>query len=89
MITLNSISKSYIKEGKEVPVLRDLNLEIKGGEWITLLGGSGSGKTTLLFSIAGLLTPDKGNIIIDGTDIYKLGRSKRNSFRAKTCGFIF
>jgi ABC-type lipoprotein export system ATPase subunit len=89
MISLKNISKSYNKDGKIVPVLNNLSLDINQGEWITLLGGSGSGKTTLLFTIAGLLTPESGKLLIDETDIYALSRENRNDFRAKKCGFIF
>lgn len=53
----------------ETPVFSNLNLNMKGGEWVGLLGGSGCGKTTLLRCISGLITPSKGKIFLEGKDI--------------------
>ena len=65
IIRLDHITKSY---GDKV-VLDDINLEIKRGEFVTLLGPSGCGKTTTLRLIAGFLTPDQGAVMMDGKDI--------------------
>ena len=65
IIRLDHISKSY---GDKV-VLDDINLDIKRGEFVTLLGPSGCGKTTTLRLIAGFLTPDQGAVMMDGKDI--------------------
>lgn len=59
------------------------------GQKLMLLGPSGSGKSTLLSLIAGILAPQHGSILIDGTDIAQLGASKRDRFRAETIGVIF
>jgi ABC-type Fe3+/spermidine/putrescine transport system ATPase subunit len=61
------------------PVIQDFNLEIRNGEMVSLLGPSGTGKTTILKAIAGLLTPDKGNITIDGQSVLNLPPEKRDA----------
>jgi len=61
-----------------VPVLKELNLEVSEGEFLSLLGPSGCGKTTLLRIIMGFLMPEKGRIILKGTDITKRPPHKRN-----------
>ncbi len=73
LIELNHISKSF---GSQM-VLDDLNLYIRENEFVTLLGPSGCGKTTTLRIIGGFETPDKGNVIFDGTDITDLRPNKR------------
>lgn len=74
ILQLNQIHKSF--EGTEV--LKGINLEIQRAEFITLLGSSGCGKTTTLRIIAGLETPDRGSIILEGKDITELEPNKRS-----------
>ncbi|MCR5701401.1 MAG: ABC transporter ATP-binding protein [Lachnospiraceae bacterium] len=74
IIELKSISKSF--DGATM-VIDNLNLEIKKGEFVTLLGPSGCGKTTILRMIGGFETPTKGQIFLDGQDISKLPPNKR------------
>lgn len=73
LIDLKNISKAY---GDSV-ILDDLNLYVKENEFLTLLGPSGCGKTTTLRIIGGFETPDKGQVIFDGTDITKLPPNER------------
>ena len=68
VISLQHLSKSY--DGKQV--LDDINLDIREGEFVTLLGPSGCGKTTTLRLIAGFLAPDGGKILLDGKDISEI-----------------
>ncbi len=65
IIEIKNVSKSF--SGKDV--LKDINLYINQGEFLTLLGPSGCGKTTLLRMIAGFLKPDEGSILLDGKDL--------------------
>ena len=89
LVTLNNISKTY-KKGKEiVPVLSDLNVEIRRGDFLALMGPSGSGKTTLLNLLGGLDTPSAGELIIDGQRIDKFSSSQLTKWRAQNVGFIF
>ena len=73
-LEINHISKSF--DGK--PVLKDVNLTLHAGEIVSLLGVSGGGKTTLFNIIAGLLPPDKGDVILDGESI--IGKPGRISY---------
>jgi putative ABC transport system ATP-binding protein len=73
----------------EIPVLRNVNLEIAEGEFIAFMGPSGSGKTTLLNLIAGLDKPTSGTIVIAGTDVTVLNESELAVWRSRNIGFIF
>ena len=84
-ILLKDIRKSF----GETPVLSIDHLEIPGGsEWV-ITGKSGSGKTTFLNLIAGILLPDRGQVVVEGTDIALLPETKRDLFRARKIGFVF
>lgn len=79
-ILIEHISKKYTNNGNDSKsihnVIKDVNLEIKGGEFHILLGPSGCGKSTLLNIIAGFLTKTEGKITIDGRNIKKPGRDR-------------
>ena len=72
-LLIRNIGKSY----KKRPVLRDVSLELHRGEVVALLGPNGAGKTTCFYSIAGLVNPDAGSVIIDGIDITFLPMYRR------------
>ena len=89
LVELNNIGKSY-KKGKDlVPVLANLNLTIKRGDFLALMGPSGSGKTTLLNILGGLDSPTSGELIIDGQRIDQFSAAKLTRWRARNVGFIF
>jgi len=67
-----------IRYGRE-PIVQDFNLEVRDGEMVSLLGPSGAGKTTVLKAVAGLIHPQKGDIIIDGQPVQDLPPEKRNA----------
>ncbi len=69
-------------------VLKGVNLEIRNGETIVIIGQSGCGKSVLLKHIVGLLDPDQGTVMIDGTDIFSLPAHEMNEFRPKL-GMLF
>ena len=73
-ISLVRLTKRY----GDVVATDDIDLEIRAGEFVTLLGPSGSGKTTTLMMIAGFVVPTQGNILIDGRSIIGMPPSKRN-----------
>jgi putative ABC transport system ATP-binding protein len=89
LIAVDHVSKVYHRDAIEIPVLRDINLEIEAGEFLALMGPSGSGKTTLLNLIAGIDRPTSGRIVIDGQDISELSESALARWRADSVGFIF
>jgi putative spermidine/putrescine transport system ATP-binding protein len=66
------------KRFRETPVIEDLDLQVRAGEFVSLLGPSGCGKTTLLRIIAGLLAADRGRVTLDGVDITRVPAHKRN-----------
>lgn len=85
MISVQHIHKSY----GNLHVLQDINLEIAQGEVLSIVGASGAGKTTLLQIIGTLDRPDSGTILIDGTDVTKLGDRELSRFRNRRIGFVF
>ena len=92
LIQCINITRTYCKGGPDgavVTPLKDLTLSIDEGEFISLMGPSGSGKTTLLNMLAGIDRPTAGQLIIAGTDIAKLSRSKLANWRSEYIGYIF
>lgn len=88
VIKLEGVNKIY-DNGIRTQVLFDINLEIKQGEFVALIGTSGSGKSTLL-NIVGLLdTPTSGNVIIDNRNAAHLNEDERASLRSLHLGFVF
>ena len=85
MIEVKNIYKSF----GELEVLKGVNLEVKKGEIVAIIGKSGAGKTTLLQIIGTLDRPTKGQVMIDGTDVFGLGEKELAAFRNKHIGFIF
>jgi phospholipid/cholesterol/gamma-HCH transport system ATP-binding protein len=84
MIRINNLHKSFVGNR----VLRGVNLEIKEGETITIIGGSGCGKSVLLKHIVGLLKPEVGEIEIDGQEITRLGMEELAEVQKKF-GMLF
>ena len=89
MIEVKNISKTYGKKKNLFTALKNVNFKVPDGESIAIVGKSGSGKSTLMHSMSGLDRPSKGEIIIDGKDIMKLGSKDVDRFRAEKIGFIF
>jgi putative ABC transport system ATP-binding protein len=74
---------------QEIRVLRGLEAEIKTGEVVAIVGQSGTGKSTLLSLLAGLDSPDSGQILINETDLTRLNQREMTAFRAQNIGFVF
>ena len=89
LIRIQHLSKTYTRGDQLIPVLRDINLEVGRGEFVSLMGPSGSGKSTLLNLIAGIDQPTSGTIAIDGVDIATLDEGELADWRAANVGFIF
>jgi putative ABC transport system ATP-binding protein len=89
VIEVIDVKKSYILGDMEVPVLHDINLEVREGEFLAIMGPSGSGKSTLMNLIGFLDRPTEGRIIIKGFDINKLSEKEIARLRGLEIGFIF
>ena len=89
IVQIRGLSKAYRRDSMEIPVLRDITLEVPEGEFLGLMGPSGSGKTTLLNLIAGIDRPDSGTVTVAGTDVTKLSESQLARWRASHIGFVF
>jgi len=83
------LKKSYTMGLVTVHALRGVNLQVRHGEIISVVGPSGSGKSTLLNMLGALDTPTSGKISVDGTDIARLGERALARFRNKKIGFVF
>lgn len=89
ILQIQRVSKIYELEGVTVTALDDINLDIKEGEFISIIGPSGSGKSTLMHIIGALDTPSKGEVIINGQDIAELSETQLARIRNQNIGFVF
>lgn len=90
MIELKGLSKHYRLSGDVlVKAVDNVDLTIKPGEFMMVVGRSGSGKTTLLSLIGGLTKPTSGSIHVDGVDLWSLNDAVQSRFRAEMIGFVF
>ncbi len=89
LIEVVDLFKSYQRDSLEIPVLRNISLDIAEGDFLAFMGPSGSGKTTLLNLIAGIDKPTSGKILIAGTDITELSETELAVWRSHNVGFIF
>ena len=89
IMKLEDIDKFYMETGNKLHILKKLNLEVKRGEFVSILGKSGSGKSTLL-NIMGLLDKiDGGKIWIDNKEVSSLNEMERNNIKNHFLGFVF
>lgn len=84
-----NLKKIYGNGENEVHALDGVSLEVKQGEFVSVVGTSGSGKSTLLHMLGGLDRPDDGDVFVDGKDIFSLGDEELTIFRRRKIGFIF
>lgn len=89
VLVAKNVKKVYGSRGNVYTALNDIDLEIKEGEFVGIMGPSGAGKTTLLNMISTIDRPTGGSIAIDGDDIVKMKEDKLSSFRRNKLGFIF
>jgi putative ABC transport system ATP-binding protein len=89
LIEVVDLFKSYQRDSLEIPVLRNISLDIAEGDFLAFMGPSGSGKTALLNLIAGIDKPTSGKILIAGIDITELSESELAVWRSHNIGFIF
>ena len=89
MIHLKNLSKSYTSRDEKITLFSDLDWTIESGSFIALMGASGAGKSTILSLIAGIITPDSGDILLGKTDITKFSLDEMIEYRGQNIAFIF
>ncbi len=89
MLEAVAVRKVYRTGAEEVVALRDVDLVVHEGEFVSVMGPSGSGKTTLLNCCSGLDEIDGGHVMLDGTDLHALSDGRRTRNRASSMGFVF
>lgn len=89
MIEINNICKTYGEKDGIIQALSDCTLKIEEGSFVSIIGPSGSGKSTLLNIIGGLLTPDSGQVYINGTNITDLSEGDLLNFRREHIGYVY
>ena len=89
MIELRGVSKTVMSGDRPLTILHPLDFSIPSGQFVAIVGPSGSGKSTLLGLLAGLDSPTTGEVLVDGTDITKLGEDDLARLRGANIGFVF
>lgn len=89
ILETNQLCKFYGTNENQVKAVNNVNIQIKRGEFVAIIGKSGSGKSTLLHMLGGLDTPTKGNVVLSEKDMYQMNEDKLAVFRRRKIGFIF
>jgi lipoprotein-releasing system ATP-binding protein len=89
LLRADQVDKKFFDAGREVPVLRGLDLEVAAGEEIAIVGQSGVGKSTLLHVLGSLEEPTAGKIVFEGQDLFAMDDRALAEFRNNKLGFVF
>jgi putative ABC transport system ATP-binding protein len=89
LIRLLGVTKEYESVAGSALALKGIDLTIRQGEFVAIVGRSGSGKSTLMNMIAGIDLPTSGEILVDGTPVHKLGQDEISVWRGRTIGVVF
>ncbi len=89
LVEVRHVTKEYTKGDQTITPLDNVSLEIQAGEFVSLMGASGTGKSTLLNLIASIDRPNQGSIVVDGTEITNLSRTRLAKWRASHIGYVF
>lgn len=89
MLIAQEVTREYKSGDLEIAVLRNVSFTIPQGGFVAIVGPSGSGKTTLLGLLAGLDTPTRGKVILDGHDLTEMSENERAKLRGEKVGFVF
>ena len=89
ILRTEKLCKSFSNGGVQQHVIKNLDMEIREGDFTVIMGSSGSGKSTLLYALSGMDKPSMGKVIFDGTEIQDLSNDELAVFRRGNCGFVF
>ena len=89
LLEVNALCKTYGSGDTAIEALKNVSFSIPKGQFVAVVGESGSGKSTLLNMIGALDTPTSGNVLIDGSDVFRMKDEKLTIFRRRNIGFIF
>src|SRR5512140_2539761 len=89
LIDLHGVQKSYRTAVGDYPALKNIDLHIQAGEFVSVIGKSGSGKTTLINMITGIDSPTAGEVWVNGTAVHKLSEGQMARWRGKNLGIVF
>jgi lipoprotein-releasing system ATP-binding protein len=89
VLAARGVRRSFREGSATLEVLSAVELEVRRGERLAIIGASGSGKTTLLQILGGLDQPDAGQVFVDGRDIHALGERERGTLRNRSIGFVY
>jgi lipoprotein-releasing system ATP-binding protein len=89
VLAARNVRRAFREGSSTLEVLADINLEVRRGERLAVIGASGSGKTTLLQILGGLDRPDAGQVLIAGQDIHALPERERGTLRNRSIGFVY
>src|SRR4051794_13124790 len=89
MYQLQEVSKVYRRRQQQVMAVRGTSLQVATGDYVAVVGPSGSGKTTLLSLLGGMLSPDSGEVLLQGESLYRLSIAERTARRRSLIGFVF
>lgn len=88
-IELNGVTKTYTVGRRSVPALQDVSLRVENSEYVAIVGPSGCGKSTLLNILAGIDSPDQGDVIVNGTSLAGLSQNALAAWRGTSVGIVF
>lgn len=89
MIEATNITRTYVSGEVKTPVLKGIDLHIKKGEFVSIMGRSGAGKSTLMYQLSLLDEPDTGKIMLNNTDVSTLSPEEKTHYRLTNLGYVF
>jgi putative ABC transport system ATP-binding protein len=89
IIVARELRKVYRAGEVDVHALRGVDLDVRRGEFLAIVGHSGSGKSTLFNVLGGLTPPTSGTVVVDGQDLLRMGEQERSNLRKRSIGFVF